>query len=166
MVSTVFLDKILRPTDMVLNVQGLQLTIYLILVLGAIFILTLILSSITPINKHRNRSCGFWSSSSSVAIAMMLISIILLLVGTSLSVNAFHYSSLAVFSMFAIPASFYILTVTKISNSKSDMQLRTLALILAILTIFVFESKHIINGIEEREVTSDMMNIVINGYFK
>jgi len=30
----------------------------------------------------------------------------------------------------------------------------------------VFESKHIINGIEEREVTSDMINIVINGYFK
>ena len=30
----------------------------------------------------------------------------------------------------------------------------------------MFESKHIINGIEEREVTSDMINIVINGYFK
>jgi hypothetical protein len=91
MVSTVFLDKILRPIDRALGVEELPLTIYLIFVFGVTFILTL-----------NNKNTG----------------------------------------------------------------LRMPTLVLAILTIFVFESKHIINGIEEREVTSDMMNIVINGYFK
>ena len=162
-VSIVFLDKILRPIDRVLNIQGLPLTIYLIFAFGAIFILTLILSSITPINRHRSR--GFRSFSSSVAITIMLISIILLLVGISLSVNAFHYSSLAILSMFAIPISFYALTVTKASNNR-NRKLGALALILAILTIFVFGSRHLINGVEEHETTSDMINIVINGYFR
>jgi hypothetical protein len=47
-----------------------------------------------------------------------------------------------------------------------DRALGVQELPLTIYLIFVFESKHIINGIEEREVTSDMINIVINGYFK
>jgi heme/copper-type cytochrome/quinol oxidase subunit 4 len=68
--------------------------------------------------------------------------------------------------MFVIPISLYVLTMTKTSNTKSDTQLRTLALILAILTIFVFGSRHLINGVEEHETTSDMINIVINGYFR
>jgi hypothetical protein len=34
------------------------------------------------------------------------------------------------------------------------------------LTIFLFGSRHLINGIEEHETTSDMINIIINGYFK
>jgi len=166
MVSAVFLDKVLGPIDRALNMQGLPLTIYLIFVFGATFILALILSSATRINRHRNRSHSFRSSSSSVAIAIMLINMILLLVGIGLSVNAFHYSSLAVFSMFAIPISFYVLAMTKTSNNKSNAQLRTLALILAILTIFVFGSRHLINGVEEHETTSDMINIAINGYFR
>jgi len=162
-VSTVFLDKILRPIDRALHIQGLPLTIYLILVFGVTFILTLILSSITSINRHRSSS--FWFSSSSVVIAIMLINIVSLLAGTSLSVNAFHYSSLAVFSMLAIPISFYVLAVTKTSNNR-NRELRALALILVMLTIFVFGSRHLINGVEEQETTSDMINIVINGYFR
>jgi hypothetical protein len=67
--------------------------------------------------------------------------------------------------MLAIPISFYVLAVTK-TNSNKNTELRTLALILAILTIFVFGSRHLINGVEEHETTSDMINIVINGYFR
>jgi hypothetical protein len=55
--------------------------------------------------------------------------------------------------------------VTKTNNNKNTA-LRTLSLILAILTIFVFGSRHFINGVEEHETTSDMINIVINGYFR
>lgn len=162
-VSTVVLDRILRPIDEALNIQGLPLIIYLILVFGATLILTLILSSITSVNKHRSR--GFWSFLSNTTIAIVLINIVLLLVGISLSVNAFHYSSLAVFSMLIIPSSLYALAVTKTNNNKNT-GLRTLALILAILTIFVFGSRDLIYGVEEQETTSDMINIVINGYFR
>jgi hypothetical protein len=153
----------LRPIDGILGVRELPLVIYLIFVFGVTFILTLILSSITFVNRRRGGS--FWSSLSNTTIAIVLINIVLLLVGTSLSVNAFHYSSLAVFSILITPISFYTLTVTKTNNNKNTA-LRTLALILAILTIFVFGSRHFINGVEEQETTSDMINIVINGYFR
>jgi hypothetical protein len=163
MVSTVFLDKILRPTDMVLNVQGLPLTIYLILVFGATFILTLISLSITFVNRHRGGSSR--PLSSNLTLAIVLVNLALLLAGVSLSVGTFHYSLLAVFSMLIIPISFYALVATK-TNSNKNTGLKTLVLVLAILTIFVFGSRHIINGVEEHETTSDMINIAINGYFR
>lgn len=162
-VSTVFLDKILRPIDRALGVQELPLTIYLIFVFGVTFILTLISSSITFINRRRGRS--FWPPSSNSTLAIVLVNIALLLAGISLSVGTFHYSLLAVFSMLTIPISFYALVATKTNNNKNT-GLKTLVLVLAILTIFVFGSRHIINGIEEHETTSDMINIVINGYFR
>jgi hypothetical protein len=67
--------------------------------------------------------------------------------------------------MLTTPISFYILVARK-TNNNENTGLRTLALVLAILTIFVFGSRHIINGVEEDETTSDMINIVINGYFR
>jgi hypothetical protein len=67
--------------------------------------------------------------------------------------------------MLAIPISFYVLAVTKTSNNR-NRELRALALILVMLTIFVFGSRYLINGVEEQETTSDMINIVINGYFR
>jgi hypothetical protein len=162
-VFTVFLDKILRLIDRALHIQGFPLTIYLILVFGVTFILTLISSSITFVNRRRGRS--FWFPSSNSTLAIVLVNIVLLLAGISLSVGTFHYSLLAVFSMLTTPISFYILVARK-TNNNENTGLRTLALVLAILTIFVFGSRHIINGVEEDETTSDMINIVINGYFR
>jgi len=162
-VSTVFFDEVLRPIDRTLGTQELPLAIYLIFVFGVTFILTLISSSIAFVNRRRGRS--FWSPSSNSTLAIVLVNIVSLLAGISLSVDTFHYSLLAVFSMLTIPISFYVLVATK-TNNNNNTGLRTLALVLAILTIFVFGSRHIINGVEEHETTSDMINIVINGYFR
>jgi hypothetical protein len=162
-VSKVFFDNVLEPVDRVLGIRELPLGIYLIFVFGVTFIIALILSSITSVKRHRSRS--FWPSLSNTINAIVLINIVLLLVGISLSVNAFHYSSLAVLSILIIPISFYVLGARKIINNENT-GLKTLALVLAILTIFLFGSRHIINGVEEHETTSDMINIVFNGYFR
>jgi len=162
-VSKVFFDNVLEPVDGMLGIREIPLAIYLISVFGVTFIIALILSSITLVKRHRSRS--FQPSLSNTTIAIVLINIVLLLVGISQSVNAFHYSSLAVLSILIIPISFYVLVARKTINNENT-GLKTLALVLAILTIFVFGSRHITNGVEEHETTSDMINIVINGYFR
>ena len=162
-VSKVFFDNVLEPVDRMLGIRELPLAIYLIFVFGVTFIIALISLSITSVKRHRSRS--FWPSLSNTTTAIVLINIVLSLVGISLSVNAFHYSSLAVLFILIIPISFYILVARKTINNK-NAGLKTLALVLAILTIFVFGSRHIIYGVEEHETTSDMINIVINGYFR
>jgi hypothetical protein len=161
MVTTMFLDKILSPIDKVLGTQRLSLTTYLILVFGITLILALVLLGISSVNRNRK----FRSLPGNAILVIILLSIFLLLIGVSSSVGAFHYSLPTLLFMLMIPISFYILVMTKTDNNKS-VKLQILALILTVLTVFLFGSRHFINGIEERENTSDMINIIINGYFK
>jgi hypothetical protein len=157
----VFLDRFFGPVDRVLGTQRLSLSIYLIFVFGIVFILTLALLNISSINRKRK----LWSLPSNVILVTILLNIVLLLVGIDLSVDAFRYSLPALLSMLMIPASFYALITAK-TDSNRIIRLRILSLILAVFAIFLFGSRHLVTGIEEHETTSDMINILINGYFR
>jgi hypothetical protein len=160
--TTIFLDQILRPIDEMLGAQRLSLLTYLIIIFGSIFIFTLALSNISSLSKNKRIELP-----SNLTFIIIMINIILLLLGIGTSVGAFHYSLFAILSIFMISVTFYALAITNINEKSSVIgRIKLLSLILAMLIIFLFGSRHIVNGMEEGETTSDMINILINGYFR
>jgi len=160
--TTIFLDQILRPIDEMLGTQRLSLLIYLIIIFGSIFIFTLALSNISSLSKNKRIELP-----SNLTFIIIMINIILLLLGMGTSVGAFHYSLFIILSIFTIPVTFYALAITNINEKSSVIRrIKLLSLILAMLIILLFGSRHIVNGVEEGETTSDMINILINGYFR
>jgi len=160
--TTIFLDQILRPIDEMLGTQRLSLLIYLIIIFGSIFIFTLALSNISSLSKNKRIELP-----SNLTFIIIMINIILLLLGIGTSVGAFHYSLFIILSIFMIPVTFYALAITNINEKSSVIRrIKLLSLILAMLIILLFGSRHIVNGVEEGETTSDMINILINGYFR
>jgi len=160
--TTIFLDQILRPIDEMLGTQRLSLLIYLIIIFGSIFIFTLALSNISSLSKNKRIELP-----SNLTFIIIMINIILLLLGIGTSVGAFHYSLFIILSIFMIPVTFYALAITNINEKSSVIRrIKLLSLILAMLIILLFGSRHIVSGVEEGETTSDMINILINGYFR
>lgn len=160
--TTIFLDQILRSIDEMLGTQRLSLLIYLIIIFGSIFIFTLALSNISSLSKNKRIELP-----SNLTFIIIMINIILLLLGIGTSVGAFHYSLFIILSIFMIPVTFYALAITNINEKSSVIRrIKLLSLILAMLIILLFGSRHIVNGVEEGETTSDMINILINGYFR
>jgi len=160
--TTIFLDQILRPIDEMLGTQRLSLLIYLIIIFGSIFIFTLALSNISSLSKNKRIELP-----SNLTFIIIMINIILLLLGIGTSVGAFHYSLFIILSIFMIPVTFYALAITNINEKSSVIRrIKLLSLILAMLIILLFGSRHIVNGVEEGETTSDMINILINGHFR
>jgi len=155
--TTIFLDQILRPIDEMLGTQRLSLLIYLIIIFGSIFIFTLALSNISSLSKNKRIELP-----SNLTFIIIMINIILLLLGIGTSVGAFHYSLFTILSIFMIPVTFYALAITNINEKSSVIRrIKLLSLILAMLIIFLFGSRHIVNGVEEGETTSDMINILL-----
>jgi len=155
------IDQVLNAVSNTLYIQKLSVLTYLILIFMALFGFTSYLSALTSPRRNRKIRLSF----DLLIYFIVLTSTILLLVGVSTSIGLFHYSLLALLSILMIPLTFYALASIKTDWNK-HRGLRSSTLVLAVLVIFLFGSKHLINGVEEEETTSDMINILINGCFR
>jgi len=155
------IDRVLSAVSNTLYIQKLSVLTYLILVFIALLGFTI--SLLTPASLRRNRKTRL--NPNLLIYSIVLTNTSLLLVGISTSIGLFHYSLPALLSTFIIPLTFYALASIETDWNKHK-GLRLLTLVLAVLVIFLFGSKHLINGIEEQETTSDMINILINGHFR
>jgi len=158
---TPFLDQILNAVSNMLHIQKLSVLTYLILVFTALFVFTTYLSALTSPRRNRKTRLSF----NPLTCFIVLTNTILLLAGISTSIGLFHYSLPALLSILMIPLTFYSLASIE-TDWNNHKGLRLSALVLAVLVIFLFGSKYLVNGVEEHETTSDMINILINGYFR
>ena len=158
---TPFLDQILSSVSNSLYIQKLSVVTYLILVFTALFGFTAYLSALTSPRRNRKARLSF----NLLIYFIVLINTVLLLVGVSTSIGLFHYSLPALLSILMIPLTFYALASIETDwNKHKGLKLSTL--VLAVLIVFLFGSRHLINGVHEEETTSDIINILINGHFR
>ena len=156
-----FLDQVLSAVSNTLYIQKLSVLTYLILVFAALFGFTTYLSALTSPRRDRKTRLSF----NLLTCFIVLTNTILLLVGISTSIGLFHYSLPALLSILMIPLTFYALASIETDwNKHKGLKLSTL--VLAVLIVFLFGSRHLINGVHEEETTSDIINILINGHFR
>jgi hypothetical membrane protein len=93
---------------------------------------------------------------------VVLSNVILLLVGVITSLESFHYSLAMILSILMVPATVYLAVLAEGRASRINMVL----LVMVVVVVFVFGSRHLVTGVEEGKTTSDMINIYLNGYFR
>jgi len=161
----IILDKLLREVDVWLGFRGLPLITYLFL--GFVFNLALTLALLAVGVKGKSTPSPSSRSSARVfrvraATALTYLNVILLVVGAITSAWTFHYSGVLIVAIVVVPVVVYL----ALSTGGSPPQLSRGLLVLATLALFTFAAKHLVNGIEEHEVTSDVISIYLNGYFR
>ena len=160
MPASVFVDKLLKTVDEVLRTSRLPLTTYLLLVAAATSVATLLLRYL-PLKSSRKSGSGT-SALRRVALGVITVNMLLSLAGIISSFCAFHYSLALVFSLLMVPATLYLATTA----GGGSPGIKKYLLALAVISVFVFGSRHLVTGVEEHETTSDMINIRMNGHFR
>jgi len=159
--STISMDRFLEGFDRALGLSHLPILVYLAFVFTIILIASalLYLASRARMFNLGEREGGFLFK---VVMFIVLSNIILLLVGVITSLESFHYSSAMILAILLVPVAVYLAVLAGGRVSGINMVL----LVMVVVVVFVFGSRHIVTGIEEGETTSDMINIYLNGYFR
>jgi len=97
-------------------------------------------------------------------MSIIFLNIALILSGVISSAWRFHYSLTLIIAILLIPVTAYLMLLT-CKTIPNSLHAKLTTLFIAIVP-FVFTTKYIANGVEEHEVTSDMVNIYLNGYFR
>jgi len=167
MPTNLFIDELLRGVNDWLGLQKLSLLTYLILVFMLNLTLTLIFLALSiksgnasnPSSKDGARA---FRVPAPAIVALIFLNGLLLVAGFIASAWTFHFSALLIAAIVLAPVVAYLALFTGGAPPRLSRGL----LILAVLVLFAFAARHIVNGIEEHETTSDMINIYLNGYFR
>ena len=162
-----FMDELLREVNDWLGLQKLSLLTYLILVFMVNLTLTLIFLAISikirnASNPKSKDSARAFRVPAPAIIALISLNALLLVAGVITSAWTFHFSALLIAAIVLAPVVAYLALFTGGTPPRLSRGL----LMLAALVLFIFAARHVVNGVEEGETTSDMINIYLNGYFR
>jgi hypothetical protein len=167
MPKNLFIDELLRGVNDWLGLQKLSLLTYLLLVFTFNLTITLIFLALSI--KSRNASnpkskddARAFRVPAPVIIVLISLNALLLVAGVITSAWTFHFSALLIAAIVLAP----VITYLALFTDGAPPRLSGGLLMLAALVLFIFAARHIVNGIEEHETTSDMINIHLNGYFR
>jgi len=115
-------------------------------------------------NSHGNEIRNKVRRVQIIIVLVTFLNIALILLGVISSAWRFHYSLTLIIAILLIPITAYLMLLT-CKTIPNPLYTKLATLFIAIVP-FVFTTKYIANGVEEHEVTSDMINIYLNGYFR
>jgi len=160
---TIFLDRAFSEISDTLGLQRISLLTYLFIAFGFNLVLTLI-SAIFKLKGKGGYVFNNKEGIKRISALMIVLSITLLLVGIITSSWTFRYSFILIIAMLSIPITAYIMLINDEGPPRPVH--KNLLLVFTVIIPFAFTAKLIANGIDEGEVTSDMINIYLNGYFR
>jgi len=160
LLSAPYIDELLSKPSDALGLSRLSIIIYLFLVFIIYLAITIIFILLQIFNKNIKNNLIKKQFFTNFVLVILIINILLILIGLSLSIGSFYYSSILVLAVLVIPITTYLISL--INNNK----VKILSIIFATLVIFIFGSRDLVIGIAEQETTSDAINIYLNGYFR